>query len=77
MVKLMVWIVMYFGYRKVFQRPTFWRGQLRSGSLRREISQLAEHTDLKFYKDLKPTVRDSSYLIVQDSKMTNVNSSSW
>lgn len=40
-----------------------------------KLAKLAEHTDLKFYNDLKPTVRDSSYLIVQDSRSTNVNSS--
>ena len=64
--------------RKVFQHDLlFGEGQLKFQEAHKseKLAKLAEHTDLKFYKDLKPTVRDSSYLIVQDSKMTNVNSS--
>jgi len=40
-----------------------------------KLAKLAEHTDLKFYRDLKPTIRDSSYLIMQDPNSTNVISS--
>ncbi len=40
-----------------------------------KLAKLAEHTDLKFYRDLKPTARDSKYLIVQNANITNVISS--
>lgn len=40
-----------------------------------KLAKLVEHTDLKFYKDIKPTVRNSTHLIVQDTKTTNVQSS--
>ena len=40
-----------------------------------KLAKLVEHTNLKFYNDLKPTVRTSSHLIVQDPKVTHVQSS--
>lgn len=40
-----------------------------------KLAKLVEHTDLKFYNDLKPTVRTSSHLINQDPKVCNVHSS--
>ncbi|MEO6132219.1 MAG: hypothetical protein ABIQ02_10250 [Saprospiraceae bacterium] len=40
-----------------------------------KLAKLVENTDLTFYKNIKPTLRDSSQLIIQDSAMTNVNSS--
>lgn len=40
-----------------------------------KLAKLTEHTELKFYKDIKPTVRYSANLIVQNTKATNVNSS--
>ena len=39
-----------------------------------KLAKLAEHTTLTFYKNIKPTVRTSADLIVQDPK-TNVRSS--
>lgn len=40
-----------------------------------KLSKLTEHTDLKFFRDLKPTVRYSPFLIVQNPNQTNVISS--
>ena len=39
-----------------------------------KLAKLVEHTDLKFYNNLKPTVRTSTQLIVQDPKVTNAGS---
>ncbi|HZV70765.1 MAG TPA: hypothetical protein VFG10_14520 [Saprospiraceae bacterium] len=64
--------------RKVFQHDLlFGEGRLTFGEEHRseKLAKLAEHTDLKFYRDIKPTIRDSAYLIVQDPKITQVNSS--
>jgi len=64
--------------RKVSQHDAlFGEGQLSFTETHKseKLAKLVEHTDLKFYNDVKPTVRDSSYLIVQDAKTTNVNSS--
>jgi len=64
--------------RKVFNHDLlFGEAQLDFHEMHRseKLAKLAEHTNLKFYKDIKPTVRDSSYLIVQDGKATKINSS--
>ena len=64
--------------RKVFQHDLlFGEAKLNFQEMHKseKLAKLAEHTDLKFYKDIKPTIRDSSYLIVQDRKTTEVNSS--
>jgi hypothetical protein len=64
--------------RKVFQDDVLF-GEARlnfSESHRSEkLAKLVEHTDLKFYNNLKPTVRNSQHLIVQDPKATIINSS--
>lgn len=63
--------------RKVFHNDSLF-GDARlnfSESHRSEkLAKLVEHTDLKFYKDLKPTVRTSQHLIIQDPKVTHVRS---
>lgn len=64
--------------RKVFQNDLlFDEAQLNFNETHKseKLAKLVEHTDLKFYNDVKPTVRESSYLIVQDAKTTHVNSS--
>lgn len=64
--------------RKVFHNdPLFGESKLTFNESHKseKLSKLVEHTNLKFYKDIKPTVRNSDYLIVQDPKSTNVNSS--
>jgi len=64
--------------RKVFHNDVlFGEGKLTFGESHKseKLYKLTEHTNLQFYNNLKPTVRDSSYLIVQDPKSTNVNSS--
>ncbi len=40
-----------------------------------KLAKLVEHTDLKFYKDIKPTIRHSADLLVIDGKKRNINSS--
>lgn len=64
--------------RKVFQHDLlFGESKLNFTEMHRseKLAKLTEHTDLKFYKNIKPTVRTSSDLIVQDKNATNVNSS--
>ena len=64
--------------RKVFQHDLlFGEAKLNFSEMHRseKLAKLVEHTDLKFYKDIKPTVRNSTHLIVQDTKTTNVQSS--
>ena len=64
--------------RKVFQHDLLFReGQLsfQEAHKSEKLAKLAEHTDLTFYNNVKPTPRDSGYLIVQDAKATHVNSS--
>jgi hypothetical protein len=64
--------------RKVFQNDLlFGEAKLNFKEMHRseKLAKLVEHTQLTFYNNLKPTVRDSSQLIVQDGKITNVESS--
>ncbi|MEO5905286.1 MAG: hypothetical protein ABIQ11_01070, partial [Saprospiraceae bacterium] len=64
--------------RKVFQNDAlFGEAKLNFSESHRseKLAKLVEHTELKFYNNLKPTVRNSQHLIVQDTKVTNVNSS--
>nr|MDQ3016865.1 hypothetical protein [Bacteroidota bacterium] len=64
--------------RKVFNHDTlFGEAQLDFKETHRseKLAKLVQHTDLKFYKDVKPTVRTSAQLIIQDPKSTKVNSS--
>ncbi len=64
--------------RKVFHHDVlFGEAQLTFQETHKseKLAKLAEHTDLTFYKNIKPTVRDSSHLIVQDAKASHVNSS--
>ncbi|MEP6646952.1 MAG: hypothetical protein ABJC12_07675 [Saprospiraceae bacterium] len=64
--------------RKIFNHDDlFNEGQLTFTETHKseKLAKLAENTNLSFYKNIKPTVRDSSQLILQDSKITNVNSS--
>ena len=64
--------------RKVFNNDAlFGDAKINFSEMHRseKLAKLVEHTDLKFYKDIKPTIRTSSHLIVQDNKARNVNSS--
>jgi hypothetical protein len=64
--------------RKVFQHDSlFNEAQLtfREEHRSEKLAKLAEHTDLTFYKNIKPTPRNSSLLIVQDARLTHANSS--
>ncbi len=64
--------------RKVFQHDLlFGEAKLDFHEMHKseKLAKLAVHTELKFYNNIKPTIRDSSYLIVQDRKTTEVNSS--
>src|SRR5687768_1794653 len=64
--------------RKVFQHDVLFNEaklNFHEAHKSEKLAKLVEHTDLKFYNDLKPTVRHSDYLIVQDPGQTNVKSS--
>lgn len=64
--------------RKVFENDAlFNEDKLKFTEVHKseKLAKLVEHTDLKFYKDIKPTVRTSKHLLVTDPKVTNVNSS--
>jgi hypothetical protein len=64
--------------RKVFQNDKLFNETkltFHEAHKSEKLAKLAEHTDLKFYNDLKPSVRHSSDLIIQDPAKTNVHSS--
>ena len=64
--------------RKVFHHDTlFGEAELTFHETHKseKLAKLVEHTDLKFYKDIKPTVRHSADLLIMDAKARNVNSS--